>query len=248
MPGASLSRTLSTHPATRKKPRMKLACGSPRTRSSSTPPAARARAGSQATVQASQNARRGLNASRQRAVSRGGGTGVGLCRQRRRAAASAAACTDCLERGKIRMSLLRRLTVAAAAAGALAAAGLTSAATAQARPTGPTFLSNFSTETPVSPAASPLNGDQNPYGVFIVQQSTGLLHAGNILVSDFNNAGTLQNPGGLQGTGRTILQITPGGGLSVFATIDPATLPGPCPGGVGLTTALEVLPGGWVVV
>jgi len=143
------------------------------------------------------------------------------------------------------MSVLRRLTVAAAAAGALAAAGLPSAATAQARPTGPTFLSNFSTETPVSPAASPLNGDQNPYGVFIVRQTTGRLQAGNILVSDFNNS---NDGGNLQGTGRTILQISPGGQLSVFATIDPASLPGPCPGGVGLTTALEVLPGGWVVV
>jgi hypothetical protein len=146
------------------------------------------------------------------------------------------------------MSPLRRLTVAVAAAGALAATGLAGAAAAQAKPAGPTFLSNFSTETPISSAASPLNGDQNPYGVFIVRQSTGRLRAGNILVSDFNNAGTPDNPGGLQGTGRTIVQITPGGQLSVFATIDPASLPGPCPGGVGLTTALEVLPGGWVVV
>lgn len=142
------------------------------------------------------------------------------------------------------MSLLRRLAVAAAAAGALAAAALPSAATAQARATGPTFLSNFSTETPVS-LATGQNGDQNPYGVFIVRQTTGRLQAGNILVSDFNNS---NDGGNLQGTGRTIVQITPGGQFSDFATIDPASLPGPCPGGVGLTTALEVLPGGWVVV
>ncbi len=146
------------------------------------------------------------------------------------------------------MSLLRRLTVAAAAAGALAATGLAGAAAAQARPTGPTFLSHFTTETQISSAASPQNGDQNPYGVFIVRQSTGRLQAGNILVSDFNNAGTPDNPGGLQGKGSTIVQITPSGQVSVFATIDPASLPGRCPGGVGLTTALEVLPGGWVVV
>jgi hypothetical protein len=44
------------------------------------------------------------------------------------------------------------------------------------------------------------------------------------------------------------VEISPSGQLSVFATIDPSKLPGPCPGGVGLTTALEVLPGGWVVV
>jgi hypothetical protein len=142
------------------------------------------------------------------------------------------------------MSLLRRLTVAAVAAGALAATGLAGAVAAQAKPAGPTYLSNFNTETPISSAVPP-NGDQNPYGVFIVQQSTGRLHAGNILLSDFNNSTDLGN---LQGTGRSIVQITPGGQLSVFATIDPASLPGPCPGGVGLDTALEVLPGGWVVV
>jgi sugar lactone lactonase YvrE len=141
------------------------------------------------------------------------------------------------------MSLHRRLIVAAATAGALAAAGLAGATAAHADPT---YLSQFNTETQISPAVPP-NGDQNPYGVFIVQQSTGRLKAGNILVSDFNNA-TTATGGNLQGTGRSIVQITPSGQLSVFATIDPAKLPGPCPGGVGLTTALEVLPGGWVVV
>ena len=34
----------------------------------------------------------------------------------------------------------------------------------------------------------------------------------------------------------------------MFAQLSSATLPGPCPGGVGLTTALAVLPGGYVVV
>lgn len=111
------------------------------------------------------------------------------------------------------MSLRRRLTVAAATAGALAAAGLATASAAQAHPTGSaTYLSHFRNDNPVpiSSAASPKNGDQNPYGVFIVQQSTGRLHAGNILVSDFNNATTPQD-GNLQGTGRTIVQITPKG-------------------------------------
>jgi len=144
------------------------------------------------------------------------------------------------------MSLRRRLTVAAATVGALAAAGLAAATAAQAQPDGSaTYLSHFANESLVSSAASPQNGDQNPYGVFIVQQSAGRLHEGNILVSDFNN----NNAGGnLQGTGHTIVQITPRGRLSVFATINPASLHPACPGGVGLTTALEVLPGGWVVV
>jgi len=88
----------------------------------------------------------------------------------------------------------------------------------------------------------PKNGDQNPYGIFIVPQSTGRLHAGNILISNFNDGANLQ------GTGSTIVQITPDGHRTLFAEIDANKLPGPCPGGVGLTTALVVLPGGWVVV
>lgn len=146
------------------------------------------------------------------------------------------------------MSLRQRLTVAAAAVSALAAAGLAAATSAQAQPAGAaTYLSHFANHDPmlVSSAASPQNGDQNPYGVFIVRESTGRLREGNILVSDFNNS----NAGGnLQGTGTTIVQISPHGHLSVFATIDPASLNPRCPGGVGLTTALDVLPGGWVVV
>jgi hypothetical protein len=65
---------------------------------------------------------------------------------------------------------------------------------------------------------------------------------GNILVSNFNNSSNLQ------GTGTTIVQISPAGAASLFAQIDPTNLPGPCPGGVGLTTALAVLRTGWVIV
>jgi len=36
--------------------------------------------------------------------------------------------------------------------------------------------------------------------------------------------------------------------MSLFAALDPAHLPGSCPGGVGLTTALVVLKQGWVIV
>ena len=52
----------------------------------------------------------------------------------------------------------------------------------------------------------------------------------------------------LQGTGTTIVDIGPDGGMSLFAQINAATLPGSCPGGVGLTTALVVLRPGWVIV
>ena len=52
----------------------------------------------------------------------------------------------------------------------------------------------------------------------------------------------------MQGTGTTIVQVSPAGKTSVFASI--AALPAgqTCPGGIGLTTALGILPGGWVVV
>lgn len=88
----------------------------------------------------------------------------------------------------------------------------------------------------------PSNGDVNPYGIVVVPVTMGSLTAGNILVSNFNNSTNLQ------GTGTTIVQITPSGTLSLFAQIDAANLPGPCPGGIGLTTALVALRSGWVVV
>ena len=88
----------------------------------------------------------------------------------------------------------------------------------------------------------PANGDLNPYGVAVVPSTIGALTQGNILVSNFNNSKNLQ------GTGTTIVQITPDGTVSLFAQIDASKLPGPCPGGIGLTTALVALKSGWVVV
>src|ERR1700733_1862782 len=88
----------------------------------------------------------------------------------------------------------------------------------------------------------PANGDVNPYGMAQVKTSVGKLTAGHILVSNFNNSNNAQ------GTGTTIVDMAPGGGVTVFAQIDPTKLPGPCPGGVGLTTALAVLRSGWVIV
>jgi hypothetical protein len=88
----------------------------------------------------------------------------------------------------------------------------------------------------------PANGDVNPYGVALVPQTQGRLRRGHILVSNFNNQANLQ------GTGTTIVDVAPNGAVSLFAEIDASKLPGPCPGGVGLTTALVVLRAGWVVV
>ena len=137
-------------------------------------------------------------------------------------------------------SVTQRLTRAAAVTAGAAALAAFALAPAQALTSG-SFIGNLSKITTVA-STVPANGDVNPYGVAVVGHSIGMLVKGDILVSNFNNS---QN---FQGTGTTIVQISPGGQQSVFAQIDPTTLPGPCPGGVGLTTALVDLPGGWVVV
>jgi hypothetical protein len=93
----------------------------------------------------------------------------------------------------------------------------------------------------------PGNGDQNPYGTSVVPRSVGKLVAGDVMVSNFNNAGSPPT-GNLQGRGTTLVEISPNGKLTLFAQIDPNHLPGACPGGVGLTTALSVLISGFVVV
>ncbi|HEY6274734.1 MAG TPA: hypothetical protein VIX86_00235 [Streptosporangiaceae bacterium] len=137
-------------------------------------------------------------------------------------------------------SLTRRLTGAAGVTAGAAALAAFALAPAQAL-TSSTFIGNFSKLKTIA-STVPANGDQNPYGVAVVGKSEGKLVKGDILVSNFNNTSNFQ------GTGTTIVQISPGGHRSVFALIDASKLPGPCPGGVGLTTALVILPGGWVVV
>jgi hypothetical protein len=102
-----------------------------------------------------------------------------------------------------------------------------------------TFIGNLNKVTPIA-STIPANGDVNPYGVAVVPRSTGNLRAGNVLVSNFNDAANTQ------GTGTTIVQVTPGGRVSQFAKI--GDLGKRCPGGVGLTTALVALRSGWVIV
>ena len=89
------------------------------------------------------------------------------------------------------------------------------------------------------------NGDQNPYGVAFVPHgfpSGGPLSPGDILVSNFNNAGTSPS-GNIQGTGTTITRVSPDGETSTFFT---GVFKSPTDG--GLTTALGVLKRGFVVV
>lgn len=83
----------------------------------------------------------------------------------------------------------------------------------------------------------PTSGDVNPYGVAVVPVTTGNLVAGDVLVSNFNNSKNLQ------GTGTTIMEISPAGVVKQFANLATQTT-----NHVGLTTALAVFRNGDVVV
>ena len=81
----------------------------------------------------------------------------------------------------------------------------------------------------------PENGDLNPYGVSFIPKNfpSGAAKYGDILVSNFNNNDNLQ------GTGSTIVDISSNGSTSVFFQGT---------GLMGLTTALNVLENGFVLV
>ena len=115
-----------------------------------------------------------------------------------------------------------------------------SAAPTSAQPTA-SFLGQLHGLTQVA-STIPANGDVNPYGVAVVPASAGRLTAGDILVSNFNDKANVQ------GTGTTLVQVSPAGQTSVFASISALPAGQACPGGIGLTTALGILPGGGVVV
>jgi hypothetical protein len=93
------------------------------------------------------------------------------------------------------------------------------------------FLSSL--KNVANPSTVPATGDQNPYGVAFVSHGRGLLKTGSILVSNFNN-GMNQ-----QGIGTTIVQIDKHNNQSVF-------FQGKM--GLGLTTALGLLPQNLVIV
>jgi hypothetical protein len=87
-----------------------------------------------------------------------------------------------------------------------------------------------------SDSTVPPNGDVNPYGVAFVPHGFpggGPLRSGDIIVSNFNNSGNLQ------GTGTTIVRVNNGAAPTVFFQGET---------GLGLTTALAALKGGFVLV
>jgi len=150
-----------------------------------------------------------------------------------------------------RLSILALAGVALVLAGCGSSSTSSSSSTSAAASTATTtsssapFLANLRTVSNVA-STVPANGDINPYGIVTVPTSVGKLQAGQMLISNFNAKENAKQNG--QGTGTTIVQISPAGKTSLFATVNAKTLPGPCPGGVGLTTALNILPGGYVVV
>jgi hypothetical protein len=101
------------------------------------------------------------------------------------------------------------------------------------------IIPELSSSPEASVSTVPSNGDQNPYGVALIPHGFppgGPLNPDDIVVSNFNNGANTQ------GTGTTIVAITPGGQQSLF-------FQGPtAPGLAGLTTALGVLKRGFVLV
>jgi len=97
------------------------------------------------------------------------------------------------------------------------------------------FLHRFHTVTKIA-STVPASGDVNPYGVAVVPTSVGSLVAGDTLVSNFNNKANVQ------GTGTSIVEVSPSGSTQLFAQFSQLPAGMTCPGGIG------ILPGGWVVV
>lgn len=98
------------------------------------------------------------------------------------------------------------------------------------------ILKHLPSSPTVQASTVPSNGDVNPYGVAFVPPRFafgGVLHPGDVLVSNFNASSNEQ------GTGTTIVRVTPSGQTSVFFQGSP---------GLGLSTALGVLRGGFVLV
>jgi hypothetical protein len=101
------------------------------------------------------------------------------------------------------------------------------------------IVANLGSAASVTTSTVAPNGDQNPYGVAFVPEGFkrgGMLHPGDLLVSDFNNSTAAGN---VQGTGTSIVRITPDG--QIFPFFQDSTA-------VGLTTALGVLKRGFVLI
>jgi hypothetical protein len=139
-------------------------------------------------------------------------------------------------------ALIVAITGLAAACGiALVAVSIAAARAGVSSAKGSAFIAGLNkirTLSSAVPTTGRAKGDVNPYGVAVVSKSKGLLVRGSVLVSNFNNAKNQQ------GTGSSIVEISPSGSLRTFAVVPrPTSTPA-----VGLTTALVYLKHGFVVV
>jgi hypothetical protein len=110
----------------------------------------------------------------------------------------------------MRLVLASRLAAVAVTAATVIMAVGQAASAAPAGGDGTPFLGPLHTVTAVA-STVPANGDLNPYGTALVDKSSGDLRHGNVLVSNFNNAANQQ------GTGTTLVQVSPRGTTSLFA-------------------------------
>jgi hypothetical protein len=110
------------------------------------------------------------------------------------------------------MSVIHRAVATAAAAAVVVGAGLAMMAPASALASPGPFIGPFSHLKNIA-LTVPANGDVNPYGVAVVRHSQGRLQRGDVLVSNFNNSHNLQ------GTGSTIVEVSPTGQQTLFAQI-----------------------------
>jgi hypothetical protein len=85
-----------------------------------------------------------------------------------------------------------------------------------------TFLGQLHAVTQVA-STVPANGDVNPYGVAVIPASVGNLTAGDTLVSNYNSNANVQ------GTGTTIVEISPTGSTQLFAQIAHSSVAMPVP-------------------
>ena len=72
------------------------------------------------------------------------------------------------------------------------------------------YLLRFHTISQISTTV-PANGDVNPYGIAVVPHTVGGLVQGDTLVSNFNSKANVQ------GTGTSIVEISPAGAVRLFA-------------------------------
>ncbi len=112
----------------------------------------------------------------------------------------------------------RRAVCAAAVTVAAITALVPSRAGASATP----FISGLTTISEIA-STVPANGDINPYGVAVVHHSHGKLRSGSVLVSNFNASSNQQ------GTGSTIVEITPAACTRSSPVSSPATCTAPAP-------------------